>query len=270
MYLIYLRKGKVIQFEDKNLFVGVLNLAKNLELNELVKLLDGFKISKMSAESIVSLNVGGTIFQTSPSTMLKYPDSKLARIYNEGQKIKDLNFFFDEDPEYFRIVLNFLRKGKVMKFEIEDENLFDGVCDLAKNLELAKLVEELEKRDIFSKVVLEIDDKTYQKEITIARKYLTRVPGSNLAKFFLGEQGSQNPLSKWIFKKGPNRYFIDRQSDLTDQVLKFMEMSSQQIAFSSTDFEKELEFYGINEFYHYEKSPFGRYLIAWRENYNVN
>ena len=45
--------------------------------------------------------------------------------------------------------------------------------------------------------------------------------------------------------------------------------SSQQVSFSSTDFEKELEFYGIEEFYHYDKSP-GGYLIYWNENYNVN
>ena len=234
--------------------------------------------------------------------MLKYPNSKLARMYNEGQKIKNLNFFLDEDAEYFRIILNFLRKEKIVK--VEEENLFDGVRDLAKNLELTELVKELEKRDIFSKVVLEIgsnigghchvcnDYRDYHL-ITIARKFLTRVPESHLAKFFFGEQGPQNPLSNWIFKKGPNRYAIGRRSDLTDHVLRFMENransyfntdktyahgivnSSQQISFSSTDFEKELEFYGIKEFEHYEKSPFTGHLIAWiprpwNENYNEN
>jgi hypothetical protein len=296
MYLIYLRKGKVIQFEDKNLFVGVLNLAKNLELNELVKLLDGFKISKMSAESIVSLNVGGTIFQTSPSTMLKYPDSKLARMYNEGQKIKDLNFFFDEDPEYFRIVLNFLRKGKLIQYD--EKNLFVGVRDLAKNLELDELVKLLEFGN--SQLVLEIgqigqigqigdgdwsdyssDYSSDYQEITIARKFLTRVPDSHLAKFFSGEQGctkkkkkSQNPLSNSIFKKGPNRYSINRRTDLTEHLLKFMKMPANsdfktygnvkldafsvptgQTSFSSIHFVEELFFYGIQEFDHYKKSP---------------
>ena len=237
------------------------------------KKLSYFKISKMSA------NVGGTIFQTSPSTMLKYPNSKLARMYTEGQKIKNLNFFLDEDAEYFRIILNFLRKDKIVKFE--EENLFDGVRDLAKNLELTELVKELEKRDIFSEVVLEIgsnigahchdcnDYRDYHL-ITIARKYLTRVPESHLAKFFSGEQGSQNPLSNWIFKKGPNRYFIACRSDLTDHVLNFMKLSANSKFNTSTDFEKELEFYGIEEFYHYDKSPSGGYLIYWNENYNVN
>ena len=247
----------------------------------------------MSAESIVSLNVGGTIFQTSPSTMLKYPDSKLARMYNEGQKIKNLNFFLDEDPEYFRIVLNFLRKGKVIQFEDEDKNLFDGVCDLAKNLEVADLVKLLETRDYcLSTVVLEIGNKFgcschdcnshnfSCKEIAIARKFLTRVPESHLAKFFFGEQGSQNPLSAWIFRKGPNRYSIsNRTPGLTEHILKFMEMPTNSEFHTSAyyggmrdfiGFLKELKFYGIQEFDHFKKSPGNTYAISWNENYNVN
>jgi hypothetical protein len=205
--------------------------------------------------------------------MLKYPNSKLARMYLHGHEGQ--NLFLDEDPEYFRIVLNFLRKEKVIHFE--EENLFVGVCDLAKNLELAKLVEELEKKDIFSKVVLEIDDKTYQKEITIARKYLTRVPGSNLAKFFLGEQGSQNPLSGWISKKGLTRYSICRKVGLTEHLLKFMQLPANSEFHIYTvclhDFMKELEIYGIQELAHYKKIPNIKCIITdivWNENYNVN
>ena len=168
--------------------------------------------SKTSAESIVSLNVGGTIFQTSPSTMLKYPNSKLARMYNEGQKIKNLNFFLDEDAEYFRIILNFLRKEKFVKFE--EENLFNGVRDLAKNLELIELGKELEKRDTFSKVVLEIgsnigahchdcNDYSDYHLMIIARKYLTRVPESYLAKFFFWRTRITKSFVKLDFQEGP-------------------------------------------------------------------
>jgi len=230
--------------------------------------------------------------------MLKYPDSKLARMYNEGQKIKNLNFFLDEDPEYFRIVLNFLRKGKVISFE--DENLFVGVRDLAKNLELTEIVKLFEREYGFSRVVLELGynagsrnchacgDHNDYKEITIARKFLTRVPESHLAKFFFGEQGSQNPLSNWISKKGPNRYSIsERKIGLTQHILNFMKMPAnsefnttgsyyckyaryyQQV--SSIDFLKELEIYGIQEFDHFQKSLPGRNdRISWNENYNVN
>ena len=229
----------------------------------------------MSAESIVSLDVGGTIFHTSPSTMLKYPDSKLARMYNDqnqNQNIKNLNFFLDKDPEYFRIVLNFLREGEVIHFE--EENLFVGVRGLAKYLELTELVKLLEKEYGFSTVVFEFRKLLFSdmpNEMTIARRFLTRVPESNLAKFFFGEQGSQNPLSKWIFKKGPNRYFIsNHKAGLTKYILKFMEMPANT-PFShqnfSIDFVKELEIYGIQEFDHFKKLPS---FISWNENYNVN
>ena len=263
----------------------------------------------MSAESIVSLKVGGTIFQTSPSTMLKYPDSKLARMYNEqkqtflneGQKIKNLNFFLDENPEYFQFVLNFLRNGKIIKFE--DENLFVGVRDLAKNLELPEIVKLFEKEYGFSTVAFEFVENNFQDFVhagrplyyIIARRFLTRVPESHLAKFFFGEQGSQNPLSKWIFKKGPNRYIISNKAGLTQHILKFMEMptnsefnttgsyrynkpnvdefwkmlSNMWTRNSSIDFLKELELYGIQEFDHFKKSP-GTTNIIWNENYNVN
>ena len=53
-------------------------------------------------------------------------------------------------------------------------------------------------------VVLEIGEK----EIKIARKFLTRVSESYMAKFFNEEKESQNSFSDCISKKGPNRYFI--------------------------------------------------------------
>ena len=84
--------------------------------------------------------------------MLKYPNSKLARFYNEheGQSRK---IFLDEDAEYFWIVLNFLRNGEVFPF---DEEIFFGVLNLAKNLEFAELFKFLERQDGFSTVVLDI------------------------------------------------------------------------------------------------------------------
>jgi hypothetical protein len=57
-----------------------------------------------------------------------YPNSKLARLHNEHEE-NSRKFFLGKDAEYFRIVLNFLRKGKVFTF---DEEIFFGVRDLAK------------------------------------------------------------------------------------------------------------------------------------------
>ena len=64
-------------------------------------------------------------------------------IPKSSQKIKNRNFFLDEDPKYFRVVLNFLRQDKVT---LDEPKLFNGVFDLAKNLELNALVDELVHR----------------------------------------------------------------------------------------------------------------------------
>ena len=181
-------------------------------------------MSKMSSDSIVSLNVGGTIFQTRPETMLKYENSKLAKIYEEGKKIKNTNFFLDEDPEFFRVILNFLRKRKIMEFE--DLNFFNGVLDVAKSLDLTDLLDILEKQEIHSMVTLKFykqytshgesgcSQGTVTDVVRISRKHLTEFPESNLAKFFFGQGGSQNPASQLIYKETPNSniYVVNRYS----------------------------------------------------------
>ena len=164
------------------------------------------------SNSIVSLNVGGTIFQTRPETLLKYENSKLAKMYEEGKKIKNTNFFLDQNPDYFKVILDFLRNGKVM--ELEDLNFFNGVLDVAKNLDLTDLVDILEKQEIHSMVTL----KFYRQEVNginrnvnvftdvfrISRIQLTSSPESNLAKYFSGQGGSQNPVSEFIYKETQN------------------------------------------------------------------
>ncbi|KAI1694642.1 BTB/POZ domain-containing protein [Ditylenchus destructor] len=62
----------------------------------------------------VRLNVGGRIFQTTKDTLSQYPDSFLARLINGGlpsQKDESDAYLLDNDPDYFRIILNYLRRG---------------------------------------------------------------------------------------------------------------------------------------------------------------
>ena len=87
----------------------------------------------MHPDSIVTLNVGGTAFQTCLKNILKYPNSFFAKMYEEREKKESLQFFLDQDPEYFRVVLNYLRNGELLKFK--DEQLYFGVRNLAKNLD---------------------------------------------------------------------------------------------------------------------------------------
>ncbi|CAE1317127.1 BTB/POZ domain-containing protein KCTD6,BTB/POZ domain-containing protein KCTD21 [Acanthosepion pharaonis] len=64
----------------------------------------------------VSLNVGGVIYTTSFLTLISYPDSMLARMF-EGDlpsaKDRDGNFFIDRDGNLFRYILNYLRTRKI-------------------------------------------------------------------------------------------------------------------------------------------------------------
>ena len=60
--------------------------------------------------SLVSLDVGGKLFKTSLETLRKFPASKLAEIVSSANNnnLQDV-ISLDVDPEYFSVVLNWLR-----------------------------------------------------------------------------------------------------------------------------------------------------------------
>ena len=62
----------------------------------------------------MSLNVGGTHYTTSMSTLMKYPDSMFGRMLNssiDSEKDENGAYFIDRDGPLFRHVLNFMRNG---------------------------------------------------------------------------------------------------------------------------------------------------------------
>jgi hypothetical protein len=78
-------------------------------------------------ESVVTLNVGGHIFQTFPSTLMKYPDTMLARCFASGiAKPNDTGeYFFDRDSTAFEAILNIYRNGKVICPPTVDREMFN-------------------------------------------------------------------------------------------------------------------------------------------------
>ena len=64
----------------------------------------------------ISLNVGGVRYTTSLSTLTRYPDSMLGRMFGGNFPTatdKDGAYFIDGDGQLFRFVLNFLRRNEL-------------------------------------------------------------------------------------------------------------------------------------------------------------
>ena len=57
--------------------------------------------------SWVQLNVGGVMMETTLSTVTKYPDSALARMFHNHNDGGVYNI--DCNPEYFKVILEWLR-----------------------------------------------------------------------------------------------------------------------------------------------------------------
>jgi hypothetical protein len=72
----------------------------------------------MCDQLVINLNVGGTTFSTTLSTLCSHPYSKLAAMFNQYIPIitrvdPNGSYFIDRNPKAFAVILDFLRTGKV-------------------------------------------------------------------------------------------------------------------------------------------------------------
>eukprot|EP00026_Physarum_polycephalum_P010975 Phypoly_transcript_11164.p1 GENE.Phypoly_transcript_11164~~Phypoly_transcript_11164.p1 ORF type:complete len:360 (+),score=61.90 Phypoly_transcript_11164:125-1204(+) len=73
---------------------------------------------------VVNLNVGGQQFAASKNNLLKYKGSYFdALLLSNPQSNCNENIFIDRDPEYFMLVLNFLRDGKLKDSRIKSVDM---------------------------------------------------------------------------------------------------------------------------------------------------
>ena len=103
----------------------------------------------MPSKTILELNVGGQLFQTNIQTLCKYPGSMLCAMFSHTDsgltpmpKSEKDHFFLDVDPIHFRVVLNWLRLGKITS---QDPDLLNGTMALADYFGLEELTKELKR-----------------------------------------------------------------------------------------------------------------------------
>ena len=82
---------------------------------------------------LIYLNVGGTKYTTTRSTLCKYPDSMLGRMFNVNSQFKQVtdregNIFLNSNGKIFEYILDFIISGVVPEDEII-LNRFKTECD---------------------------------------------------------------------------------------------------------------------------------------------
>ena len=103
----------------------------------------------MPSKTILELDVGGQLFKTNIQTICKYPGSMLCAMFSHTDsgmtpmpKTEKGHFFLDADPIYFRVVLNWLRFGKVA---LDNPGLLKGTMALAEYFGLEELTKQLKQ-----------------------------------------------------------------------------------------------------------------------------
>jgi len=129
----------------------------------------------LGASNWIKLNVGGQPFQTTLTTLLSCPGSFLSKMFDPESGLKPAHkengvYFIDTDPEYFGIILNWMRLRKIItKTEVNLNN----VAAFADYFGLVELVEEIKKLQ-----------NPLVPQLPIIAKWLTRndIPAQNMVR----------------------------------------------------------------------------------------
>ncbi|KAJ1523496.1 hypothetical protein ONE63_001348 [Megalurothrips usitatus] len=95
----------------------------------------------------VHIDVGGTIYTSSLETLTKYPESRLAKLFNGSVPIVldslKQHYFIDRDGGMFRHVLNFMRNSRLLIPDTFTD--LDLLLEEARYFDIAPMVRQLEQ-----------------------------------------------------------------------------------------------------------------------------
>jgi hypothetical protein len=180
------------------------------------------EISKLSEEIV--LNIGGKLFFTSKSTLTSQ-ENLFYFLFSSGKfKPNEKNeYFFDRDPEYFDIILNYLRSGREINWSlIKSEEDFVTELDYYQiqfneiDLEDIEKVEKIQKKMEKKREAKNLNFKTKQEmknsKFPIALKCGKKISYSNgiVKKIGTGVGDDSGILfesaKKWMIKIISNAY----------------------------------------------------------------
>lgn len=189
----------------------------------------------MAKSPFVCVDVGGRFFKMCKATVLKYPTSLLAQVLETDDSISTRNqsnsLFFDRNPDYFCILVDFMRTGKAFvpasldleqfKEEAEFWGLPEAVT-VAKTESLKRKRAEQASQEKRPKLQLksleELQTDLTQIQISLAQLISQRTPTLKVAALIQGfSTVEQKAISKLV--KDLNGKVVDSFSEEPSHVI---------------------------------------------------
>lgn len=189
-------------YKDKELLEEKIKTQILQKVNDIEK--EKNQIELLSRNKVV-LDVGGIIYSTSLQTLIKYKDSKLAKLFSGHYNFeydKEGKIFIDRNGKYFEYVLDSLRNEELI-LPI-DETAKNGVLKEISFFELNKyLIKEPEQ------IPFKFDEKLKHPSITLSSNNLTvGKVGNQSHNSVLGNIEMYEGVYQWEFFTDAGGYWI--------------------------------------------------------------